>query len=214
MISLIFTSPVFFLLWIAAVVFALSVHEFSHALAAHALGDDTALRKGRLTLNPMSHIDPLGFLMLIFAGFGWGKPVPFNPYNLRYPRWGPALVAAGGPAANLASVLVFGFALRALHQAGFPDQNLLVIFLTLLVLINGVLFLFNLIPIPPLDGSKALFAALAAPQYDRFRASLETRGPIILLALIILDRLLPVSLLGTVFSSVFNLLGRYFGAAL
>lgn len=214
MATLLFTSPIFFLLWAASVVLALSVHEFSHALVSHALGDRTAERSGRLTLNPMAHVDPLGFIMLIFAGFGWGKPVPFNPYNLRYPRWGPALVALGGPLANLASVVVFGVLLRTLRSSGFPAENLLVVFLSLLVIINAILLVFNLIPIPPLDGSKFLFSALSDPRYDRLRAALETRGPFILLIVIILDRFMPVPLLGSVFGWVVELLHTLFGTVI
>lgn len=214
MTTLIFNEPTLFLLWIAAVVIALSIHEFSHAVVAHALGDRTADRAGRLTLNPMAHIDPLGFIMLMFVGFGWGKPVPFNPHNLRFPRWGPALVAMAGPGSNLLSVLIVGAMLRIFQTGGLAPQNLLVIFLSLVVMISAALFVFNLIPIPPLDGSKFLFSILSAPKYDQFRFLLESRGPIILLAFIIIDRFLPFSIFGFLFRMVFSLLERAFGAVL
>src|SRR3989344_9554154 len=89
-------NPLYFLIWVLAIIIGLTTHEFAHAALAYSLGDDTAKRMGRLTLNPLVHIDWLGFLMLIFAGFGWAKPVMFNPHNLRYPKWGPIFVALAG----------------------------------------------------------------------------------------------------------------------
>lgn len=196
--------PILFVVWILAIVISLSVHEFSHAVAGQVLGDETAKRSGRLTLNPFAHIDPVGFLMLILVGFGWGKPVPFNPHNLKYPRWGPVLVAFAGPLANLVGVVVFGIVLKILFvTAALPVDNLLIQFLGLLVIINLILMLFNIIPIPPLDGSKLLLSFLAAPQHARTRFLLETRGPLILLGILILD-----SLFGL------NVFGRLFGAAI
>lgn len=212
MVFSLFSNPIFFLVWTAAIILALSIHEFSHALIATLLGDQTAKQQGRLTLNPMAHVDPLGFLMLIVAGFGWGKPVPFNPYNLRIQRWGPTLVALGGPLSNLLSVIVFGTVLLFLRSnTNLGSENLLIIFLSLLILISAMLFLFNLLPIPPLDGSKFLFSILSSPKYDRVRYMLETRGPFILLALIILDNFLPISIFGSIFGGVLFFLAKTFG---
>ena len=185
-ISLLAENPLYFVAWVAAILIALTVHEFSHALAAHCLGDQTAKRAGRLTLNPIAHLDLMGFVALVLIGFGWGKPVPFNPYNLRFQKWGSTLVAFAGPASNIISVVVFGTILKYTHTL-LPEGNLLIEFLVLLVVLNLVLFLFNLIPIPPLDGSKFLLSALAAPKYFRIRLILESRGPMILLLIIILD---------------------------
>ena len=106
-LGLLFSQPVLFIAWIAAILVALSVHEFSHALAGTVLGDNTAKNMGRLTLNPLAHLDMIGTLMLLIVGFGWGKPVPFNPFNLKYPKWGPAIVALAGPFANLICVVIF-----------------------------------------------------------------------------------------------------------
>ncbi|MBI4280901.1 site-2 protease family protein [Candidatus Uhrbacteria bacterium] len=203
--NLLFEQPVIFFVWVLAIVIALSAHEFSHAWVGASLGDATARDAGRLTLNPLAHLDPLGFLMLLVAGFGWGRPVPLNPYNLRYPRWGPTLVALAGPAANLILLLAAGIALKMITATGnFPLDNLLVQFLGLLVVINLVLLLFNLLPIPPLDGSKLLFSLLAAPRFSRTRFLLETRGPLILLSLIILDNLFRWHLLGRLFSGIID----------
>ena len=142
------------------------IHEVSHGYAALALGDPTAKYQGRLTLNPISHLDPIGsfFVPLIgyFAGrfiVGWAKPVPFNPYNLRNQRWGEALVAVAGPISNIALAILFGLTIRFLPEYINISQSFLNL-ASSVVLINIILAIFNLIPIPPLDGSKILFAFL------------------------------------------------------
>ena len=196
MTSLILQNPTLFLLWLAAVALTLSVHEFAHAATAVTLGDETPRRAGRLTLNPLAHADPLGSLMMVIAGFGWAKPVPFNPYNLRAKQWGPSFVGLAGPLSNLLLVLVFG-TLNLVLLPRFGPGNLLIVFISFMVLASTGLFLFNLIPIPPLDGSKVLLAFLASPQYARARFLLETRGPFLLLLLIILDNVLGVPIFGT-----------------
>jgi Zn-dependent protease len=208
-ITLLAQHPLSFVAWLAAILTALTVHEFSHAAASHLLGDQTAKRMGRLTLNPFAHLDPLGFAALVLVGFGWGKPVPFNPYNLRYPRWGSAMVAFAGPVSNLVSVLVFGTILKFAGRALAPG-NLLLEFLMLLVVLNLVLFLFNLIPIPPLDGSKFLLSALSAPKYYRTRFLLETRGPIIILVIILLDNFAGVNILSHIFQAAIGITLRFF----
>ena len=203
--NLLLEEPLGFLAWVLAILIALSVHEFSHALAGTALGDPTAKSAGRLTLNPMAHIDPLGFLALIFVGFGWGKPVPFNPYNLSVRRWGPALVGLAGPAANLVLVAVSVLALKILRIiTDLSVSNLLIQFLFLLLTINLILLLFNLIPIPPLDGAKLLFAAFSSPKYAQLRFKLESRGPIILLAIILLDSFLGLGIFSLLFRGFVN----------
>ncbi|MEW6407308.1 MAG: site-2 protease family protein [Patescibacteria group bacterium] len=179
-----FENPILFLAWAFALVVAISVHEFSHALAATLLGDPTAKYEGRLTLNPLKHLDPWGTLLLFFAGFGWGRPVPFNPYNLRNQRWGSALVSIAGPGSNLVMILVFGLILKYLYPLfGLGEQNMLFQFLYTLILLNAILMTFNLIPIPPLDGSKLLFAILPASMTD-VKIFLERYGFLILIGLI------------------------------
>src|SRR5260221_11664107 len=106
MISLLFQQPFIFLSWLLAFLLALSIHEFCHAVVGTWLGDSTAERMGRLTLNPAAHIDPLGLLAVVLIGFGWGKPVPYNPYNLKWPKWGPVIIAAAGPASNLIMAVI------------------------------------------------------------------------------------------------------------
>jgi Zn-dependent protease len=208
-INLLFTNPIYFAAWVAAILIALTVHEFCHALTAYLLGDQTAQRMGRLTLNPIAHLDPFGFIALVLVGFGWGKPVPYNPYNLRYPKWGSTIVAAAGPVSNILSVVVFGTVLKLIAPY-FPAGNMLTEFLMLLVVLNLILCLFNLIPIPPLDGSKFLLSALAAPKYYKLRYKLETQGPIILLAFIVLDTLSGLNILSTIFSFAIDFTLRFF----
>ena len=195
-----------------ALLIALVVHEYMHALVGYLLGDETAKRMGRLTLNPLVHADMVGTvilpLMAIISNFpviGWAKPVPFNPYNLRNQKWGPTLVAIAGPLSNFGMAAIFLVVLKLLLIVGnFPVYNLLTIFLGYLVIINVVLGIFNFIPIPPLDGSKILSALLDAPKYRRFLFLLETRGPMILLFVIMLDLLSPVPFLGAIFGSAVN----------
>jgi len=157
------------------------VHEVSHGYAALALGDPTAKYQGRLTLNPLSHVDPVGSFLVPLLGYlaggfiiGWAKPVPFNPYNLRNARWGESLVAIAGPLSNIALAVVFGLIIRFASGYAFLNQS----FLNLagfVVLINITLAIFNLVPIPPLDGSKILFAVLPY-KWHALRESFEKFG--------------------------------------
>lgn len=187
MLSLLANNPMLFLVWVIAIVFALTIHEFFHALAGYLLGDKTAQRAGRLTVNPIAHLDPVGFLMLMIVGIGWAKPVPFNPHNLKYPKWGPAMVALAGPASNLASVLVLGLITHGLMAAGLGINNLFVVLLVFTIFISAILLFFNIIPVPPLDGSKILYSYLSSPKYARLKMRLEIQGPYLLLGLLILN---------------------------
>jgi Zn-dependent protease len=166
------------------------VHEFSHALAAYRLGDSTARHLGRLTLNPVAHFDPLGGILLAVTfigsgfGFGWAKPTPVNPNNLEGGRWGEAIVAAAGPISNLVLAMAAALPLRYIVDhpdlaSQIPDVALTVLYL--FVLINVILMVFNLFPIPPLDGSKVLFAFLPPRLAWQWRPMLEQYGFILLL---------------------------------
>lgn len=172
---------------LAVLLMSVVIHEFAHGWAAFYLGDSTAKYYGRLTLNPIRHLDPFGsfivplFLVLFQSPvvFGWAKPVPFNPYNLSDQRFGPAKVAVAGPLANLAVALVFGLSLRFLPPAFLSSTGLEAVF-GVIVFYNLLLAVFNLMPIPPLDGSKLVFSFLPASA-DKARMSLERYGTIILL---------------------------------
>jgi Zn-dependent protease len=185
---------------------AFPIHEFSHALAAYRLGDSTARFLGRLTLDPRAHFDPLGGLLMVisvFAGFGigWAKPTPYNPYNLRGGRWGEALVSIAGPISNLVLAIAGAIPLRFL-LASHMDAEFFLVFFTFFVQINLLLMVFNLIPIPPLDGSKLLYAALDAQTERQIRPILDQYGMFILFALILLPNLGGPDVIGAVFSAV------------
>ncbi len=208
-ITWLFQEPLNFLVWILAVIVALTIHEFAHAYSAYAFGDDTARRFGRITLNPLAHLDPIGFIMLVFIGFGWAKPVQIDPLRLKNPRVSSALVALAGPLANLLGIIVFGIALKILAPILGP-ANLLVNFLFMLVVIDTILMIFNLIPIPPLDGSHILFSLLP-DRFDRFKEQLMINGPFVLLALILIDNFTGISIFGRLFSGFLNLITRFLG---
>ncbi len=175
---------------IILLVMSVVVHEVSHGYAAYLLGDPTAKSQGRLTLNPLKHLDLWGsiiipvFLVITRAGFlfGWAKPVPYNPYNLRNQRWGEAIVAGAGPASNIIIALFFGFLIRFAGGAGLLSTEFVSIS-AVLVLMNLMLAIFNLVPIPPLDGSKILFSILPY-HLQRFRAVFESYGFFIVLIFI------------------------------
>jgi Zn-dependent protease len=167
-------EPIFVII---ILIMSVVIHEVAHGYAALYLGDLTAKYAGRLTINPLKHLDPVGSVLVPIVGylaggviFGWAKPVPFNPYNLRNQRWGEAIVAVAGPLTNIVLAIMFGLLLRfvqlpeaAAFLAGY------------VVLVNVVLFVFNLIPIPPLDGSKILFSILPY-RFLGIRHSLERWG--------------------------------------
>ncbi|MDP3784865.1 MAG: site-2 protease family protein [bacterium] len=176
-----------FIFSIAILIMSIVIHEVSHGVTANLLGDPTAKYEGRLTLNPLKHLDPFGSVLLpvvtyMIGGFifGWAKPVPYNPYNLKNQRWGPALVGGAGPASNILVALVFALVLRAVSVSA-PAS--LVAILTTIVFINILLAVFNLVPIPPLDGSKVLFALLPE-RFSNFQFFLEQYGFMILLLFI------------------------------
>jgi Zn-dependent protease len=189
-LTLLFSSPPLALAWIVAILSSLTIHEFSHGLIAKWKGDMTAEREGRLTLNPLAHLDLIGFIPLLLFGFGWAKPVPFNPYNLKDPKWDSVLISLAGPVSNLIIATISAIAFRSLLMAGAINEfNLLTAFLFFLILLNLFLMLFNLIPIHPLDGSKLFFALFDAPKYTELRQFVAVRGPQILMFAVIISLL-------------------------
>ena len=152
--------------YVIIIIMSVVIHEVSHGYMANLLGDPTAKLSGRLTLNPLAHLDLMGSVIvpafLVLMGLpviGWAKPVPYNPYNLRAGKWGPAYVALAGPASNLIVALFFSLIIRLNFIYAFAP-SVFIQFITLIVAVNIILAVFNLIPVPPLDGSKVLFAAL------------------------------------------------------
>src|SRR3990172_12479092 len=166
-----FLEPQTIMLWVGALLVSITVHEFMHAWTANFLGDHTAKTNGRITLNPLAHLDPIGTLTLIFFRFGWGKPVPVNPNNFKNPKLGWALVSVAGPLSNLVLAALFTLPYKFLGGGDSFLSN----FLLVNIILNIRLMVFNLIPIPPLDGSRVLYALL--PDSIDIR-QLETYGPI------------------------------------
>lgn len=171
---------------IAILIMSVVVHEVSHGYAASLLGDETARYEGRLTLNPAKHLDPVGSFVVpavaYFLGgfiFGWAKPVPYNPYNLRPGRWSEAIVAGAGPLSNISIALIFGFILRSGVTLGWANEAFVEIS-AIVIFVNLVLALFNLVPIPPLDGSK-LFFALFPQSLPQLREFFERFGLVLVL---------------------------------
>ena len=178
---------------VLTLVIAFTVHEFAHAWTADRLGDPTPRNQGRLTLNPLVHLDLLGSLLLLIAGFGWAKPVPFNPHNLRNsPRMGTAIVAAAGPLSNLALAMLAALPLRfgLVSQGGATSRLIpsMPEFLNTFILINIILLFFNLIPLPPLDGHKVAVGVLPASLANPLER-LSLYGPwVLILAFFFLPR--------------------------
>lgn len=192
---------------IITLLIAFSVHEFSHAFVANAFGDDTPRMNGRLTLNPTAHLDLIGTLMLLFAGFGWAKPVPINPYALK--RRSPAAVmwvSLAGPLSNLLLALLAVIPLRAglisytASSGLFPTLSG---FLLEFIVINLALMLFNLIPVAPLDGEKVV-QYFFPPSWARFMDKIRPYGPLILMAILFLGPLIGIDIFGLVFTPVLS----------
>ena len=180
LIQLLFQSPIMFFTVGLAILIALSVHEAAHALIALRLGDSTASDNGRVSLNPLAHLDPIGTILLLFVAFGWGKPVPVNPQNLRNPKRDSLLIALAGPISNLLIAVILAGVFRFTKQsASAPLQTLILV----TGYFNLLLLFFNLIPIPPLDGSKVIALFAPASLYD----FLERYGYIFLLIIIFMS---------------------------
>jgi Zn-dependent protease len=199
LISLYRTDPMALVAVLIAMLVGLTVHEASHAWVAHRLGDDTAKQAGRLTLNPLRHLDPLGSIMIFLIGFGWAKPVPVSPWQLRHgPRVGMALVAAAGPFSNLLIAIAAATLWRLGVFAGMPDFVPLLI--GIMVSLNVALLLFNLIPLAPLDGNSVLNGVVGG-RIAAALTPLRTFGPMILMGLIFIGY----------FAPQFDIFGRFLG---
>jgi Zn-dependent protease len=197
---------------------AFPVHEFAHAFVAHRLGDGTAKLFGRLSLDPRVHFDPMGGLLLVVTmamsgfGFGWAKPTPVNPQHLQGGHRGEALVAFAGPASNLVLASIAAIPYRLIvSSAATPD--LAIRFLETFIVVNVALMLFNLIPLPPLDGSKVLYAFLSPATAWRVRPVLEQYGTLLLLFVVFFPLFGGQTLIGLLFEAIgWPLIGFLVGA--
>jgi Zn-dependent protease len=199
--------------FLLSLLIAIDVHEFAHAWMANELGDPTARYQGRLSLNPLVHLDPMGTIMMLFSvfygfGIGWGKPVPVNPLYLRKgPRVGMGLVAAAGPLSNLVLAAILAVPIRLGLLSGLPRG-----LLGIVIIVNIGIALFNLLPIPPLDGASILQGILSiirAPWAYRVADALDrigAQGYMIFVLLILIDQILPISILGLILGLPLGLL--------
>lgn len=210
--QLLLANPLVAFLWLAAIITSLTVHEFGHAAMATWRGDGTAAWSGRLTLNPMAHLDPWGFLLMLLVGFGWAKPVPFDPRRLRHPLRDGALIGLAGPLSNGLLLILIAIFVRlvGLLSPGF-DSSALGIFLIFLAFSNAGLMIFNLLPVPPLDGSHVLNSFLTSHRGVRIRIAWETLGPQLLLGLVAISIFTPFSPFGFIGSLAERVVALVFG---
>lgn len=184
MLDILFQNPLSFLIYIIFLLVVVTIHEFSHAYAADRLGDPTPGLLGRVTLNPIAHLDPIGSILFLIAGFGWGKPVPFDPFNLKHPKKDSAVISFAGPFSNLAVAVLAGLFLRFLVLSPIITINFLVAELfTTFIRLNILLAVFNLIPVHPLDGFRVVAGLLPQKYYNDW-LELERYGMIFLIFLI------------------------------
>lgn len=180
MYQLLFSDPLVFLIVFPGLLLSITIHEFAHAFAADKLGDPTPRVQGRLTLDPRAHLELLGVVMIFFTRFGWGKPVQYDPYNLKEPRRDTALIAIAGPLTNLAIAAILAMILKL----GLAPAIWLIESLGLVLYINIILAAFNLIPVFPLDGSKILMSIIPPAQAIEYENFMEKYGILVLIALI------------------------------
>lgn len=206
----------YLILAIPAILIALTFHEFAHAYVAYRLGDPTAKYMGRLTLNPMAHLDPMGTIMIFLIHFGWAKPVPVDPRQLRNPKRDMMWISAAGPLMNVALALVSGILIRIFIASGLANtsagspQAIVFQMLYFSLYINLALAFFNLLPIPPLDGSK-IFAGLLPNRYAPTMHLIETRGPMILFGIIMFGWITGFHVLGVVIGPFIRFFSALFG---
>lgn len=179
MLDVLGSNPLYFAVWLVSILVAITVHEASHALAADRLGDPTPRLQGRLSLNPLAHLDPVGTILLILFRFGWGKPVQFDPYNLDNPRRDAALISIAGPLSNLVLAILASLLIRFVIPAYY--SSLLYPF----VFMNVGLAIFNLVPVHPLDGSKIIIWLLPLELANEWQIIMNRYGMFILLLLVL-----------------------------
>jgi len=184
---------------VVSLVVAITIHEFSHALAADRLGDPTPRSQGRLSLNPLKHLDPIGTIMIFLVHFGWGKPVVIDPYNFKNPKKDEILVSVAGPASNLILAILLSIIIRFL-----PLNLLAALIISTIIQLNVLLAVFNLIPIPPLDGSKILLNLLPTHLSEQWQEIFNQYGFILLIILLFLPIINGATLVSVIINPVMD----------
>jgi len=200
LITLLTQNPKLFIAYLTALIVAITIHEFSHALAADSFGDPTARNQGRLSMNPFDHLDPVGTIFLLIAGFGWGKPVQFDASNFKNPKFDEVVVSLAGPFSNLILAILFTLLIRFFH---FSDS--INVFFFIIIIMNLTLMTFNLLPIPPLDGSHILKIFLPNAMYNL----LEQLGLYFLIIIVLISSYVPI--ISMVINFVVNIFFMIFG---
>ena len=202
-------EPQIIVLLIPALVFSLSFHEFAHAWMAYKLGDNTAARMGRLTLNPISHLDPVGSIALLLMGFGWAKPVPVDARYLQNPKEDMVKVAAAGPISNIILAIIAALALKFLFSTGLITNSIKTFFI-IFMQINITLAVFNLLPVSPLDGSQILSPFLEKKFGSDIVWKMQLYGPRILFFIILFSMVTDIHIFSFIITPIFNLFIRIF----
>lgn len=193
-----------FLYYAIALLVAITVHEAAHAYMAYKLGDYTAKYEGRVTLNPLAHLDPIGTLMIFVAHFGWGKPVPYNPHHLKNPKQGSALIAIAGPSANFLTALILAIPLQYFPFQSIPMAGVFLFnVIQTTIILNIFLLVFNLLPIAPLDGSK-LIGAFVPYKYEAEYQEFLRVGPYLLIGILFLQFVLNLNILSNILLPLFD----------
>lgn len=198
-----------FVYYAIALLVAITVHEAAHAWMAYKLGDYTAKYEGRVTLNPVAHLDPIGTIMIFIVHFGWGKPVPFNPHNLKKPKRDSALIAIAGPMANFITALILMIPYKYIPFEAIPTAGLFlrnVVEIT--IVLNIYLLIFNLIPIAPLDGSKFI-GAFVPYRYEYYYQKFLHFGPMLLISILFLQFITNIPVLSIVLMPLFDVIWSF-----
>lgn len=206
MILQLLNNPVALVLWIGVIILGITLHEAAHSYAARSLGDPTPESMGRTTLDPLAHLDPIGTILIFLVGFGWGKPAPFNPTYFKHYKRDIALTAVAGPLTNVVLSLIA----VVLLKLTLPYDNLAILqeFFYIAVYANLILALFNLIPVPPLDGSKVLYAVLPRG-LDELYAQYERIGPLLIILLLFFGGAAIFAVLTPLLNSLLNFAGLH-----
>lgn len=201
-LSNIFQDPIYLIAFVVAFGIGLTVHEFAHAYIAYKSGDATAKLMGRMTFNPLAHLDPIGTIFILIAGFGWGKPVPINPRNFNK-KSDEIKVAVAGIIANIIVAFIFALPIRiALISGHAIESSTILAFLNFIVELNLMLAAFNILPIFPLDGSHIVEYFLS----EEMKETYESIGPVLLIGLLVLGPLTGISIISTVMDPIMRLL--------